>query len=127
VECLTADAPDTVSRAAGLLDRQEAVAIIPGAAGHEAVAGAAAEALSRHSRETSLVLSGGATARRFCEVAQIAHLWILGELQLGVAAGYAVTEESPLVIKGGAAGDAGAVLEAMRWIRGDRTEEGGRA
>jgi uncharacterized protein YgbK (DUF1537 family) len=120
VECLAADAPDAIDRATGSMKRGAPAAITPGQAGHDSVATAAAEVVGRCGA-CALVMSGGATARRFWEMVGIQHMWIAGELQPGVAAGSAVTpdnESTPLVIKGGAAGNASAVLEAITWIRG---------
>jgi uncharacterized protein YgbK (DUF1537 family) len=120
IKCLAADASEIVRRASTILDNGGSVALIPGACDHEGAAAIAAEILGR-AGPTSLVLSGGATARRFCELAGIAHMWIIGELQPGVAAGHAIVTEGeavPLVIKGGAAGNAQAVLEAIKWLRG---------
>jgi uncharacterized protein YgbK (DUF1537 family) len=120
IECLQADAPDAIERATCLLTRRAPAVISPGQAGHESVAGVTAAVVGRCGA-CALVLSGGATARRFCEMVGIRHMWIAGELQPGVAAGYAVTPDNdsmPLVIKGGAAGNAQAILEAIAWIRG---------
>ena len=126
VDCLIADAPDTVGRAAAVLESGAAVALTPGAGDHRSVAAAAADVLARLG-DIGLVLSGGATARRFCELAGIRHMWIIGELQPGVAVGRAVTPDSeamPLVIKGGAAGSATVMVEAIRWLRGESAGQG---
>jgi uncharacterized protein YgbK (DUF1537 family) len=126
VECLAADAPDAVQRAAAALDDGAAAAIIAGALNHEATAAAAADVLA-HCGKARLALSGGATARRFCELAGIGHMWIVGELQAGVALGRAVRpegEDMPLAIKGGAAGSASVMVEAIRWLRGKSAGQG---
>ena len=120
VDCMAGDSPDAIERATHSLTGGAPTAITPGQANHGSVASVAAEVVTRCG-SCGLVLSGGATARRLCEMIRMRHMWIAGELQPGVAAGHAVTpdsEEIPLVIKGGAAGNAYAVLEAISWIRG---------
>ncbi|UCH34200.1 MAG: hypothetical protein JSV65_16930, partial [Armatimonadota bacterium] len=127
VQCLPAGDADVAQRAAAMLSAGLAVAIVPGASDHRVVARTGAETVACCG-EIGLVLSGGATARRLCELARIEHLWIVGELQPGVAAGRAVTPEAdtmPLVIKGGAAGDAMALVAAIHWIRGEVISAGG--
>ena len=126
VQCLDADAPGAVQCAAAILNAEAAVAITPGGDTHESTAAVAAGVLSQCGR-ARLVLSGGATARCFCELARIRHMWIVGELQPGVAAGRAIATEGeamPLVIKGGAAGNATVMVEAIRWLRGASAGQG---
>ncbi len=127
IACLGADEPATVRRAAAILAHRRPVVIIPGSAGYEMVAACGAEIMTRCSG-SALVLSGGATARRFCDLARIRHLRIAGELEPGVAAGAWVgvdLGELPLVIKGGAAGSTEAMVAAIRWIRAENGTCGG--
>ena len=126
IVCLTADSQEAALRASSILSTGRAVAITPGAAGHESVARVGAQSLAHLDRKPGLVLSGGATARCLCDQAGITAFRVGGELQPGVAAGHALLtagEAVAAVVKGGAAGDAAAVVEAVRWIRGESIQE----
>lgn len=121
VECLAADDGRVVGRAVAALSHNRAAAVIPAhRAGLDLPARVAAEVDARSGRRAGIILSGGATARRFCELDGVGHLTIEGELQPGVAVGRVWFDgaDRPLVIKGGAAGDASAISQAIAWMRG---------
>jgi len=119
IECLASDDDGILDRAAAALSRDRAAAVIPaGAASLDLLARIAAELHERVGRTAAIVLSGGATARRFCELSGVGHFTIEGELQPGVAVGRISfnAAERPLVIKGGAAGGASAIVQAIAWL-----------
>lgn len=130
VECLRADEEGAAGRAAKSLREGHMAAVVPGAAGGgDAAADIGAEVFADVGVRAAMVLSGGATSRRFCELAGVTAMRIEGELEAGIAAGHAETPSTssgqalrarvPLVIKGGAAGGARALVEAIRWIRAE--------